>query len=156
MKKVQEYSGGVSLDANVALVKHNAEVGSKLAVEYSQLLKGNTHSQSSPGGTTKSLHTTPKAGQGKLIAIGAAAVDYQIRPDNELKLYQSCAGTWTSTFGGVARNIAEVACRLGVETHLVTAVGGDSVSQSIEEGISQIGIEGHFIRNPALKGATFL
>ena len=39
LKKVQEYSGGVSLDVNVALIKKNAEVGAKLAVNFNKMLQ---------------------------------------------------------------------------------------------------------------------
>ena len=52
LKKVQEYSGGVSLEANVALVKRNAEKGAQLAVEYNSLLTSSSTARSTNSSST--------------------------------------------------------------------------------------------------------
>jgi pseudouridine-5'-phosphate glycosidase len=38
--KVKQLTGGSSLETNIALIKHNAEVGAKIAVAYNQLKRG--------------------------------------------------------------------------------------------------------------------
>ena len=44
-------------------------------------------------------------------------------------MYQSSRGKWRHSFGGVARNIAEVAQRLGISTTLITSLGNDPQSK---------------------------
>ena len=70
-------------------------------------------------------------------------------------MYQSCRGKWRNSFGGVARNIAEVAKRLGTKTTLITALGEDPQSREIRENIKSYGID-LFDINSEEKGATFL
>ena len=79
---------------------------------------------------------------GKLISIGGSAVDYQIVPQNEMKfeLYKSCPGFSRKTLGGVARNIAQSAKRLGVEANLVTALGKDQDAKLIKKNCKDLGI----------------
>lgn len=80
----------------------------------------------------------------KLIVVGGSAVDYEVSvTDGKFELYQSCKGVWRTTYGGVGRNIAEVAKRLGTETVFVTALGGDNTSSDLRNNILSHGIELH-------------
>ena len=80
---------------------------------------------------------------GKLICIGGSAIDYQIIPQNEMKfeLYKSCPGVSKKTLGGVARNIAQSARRLGAEANLVTALGKDEDAKLVRKNCKDLGIE---------------
>jgi hypothetical protein len=78
----------------------------------------------------------------KVIVLGGSAVDFEVRvTEAKFELYQSCRGTWKTSFGGVGRNIAEVCSRLGAPTTFVTALGGDSSSADLRSHILSCGIE---------------
>ena len=57
--------------------------------------------------------------------IGGCALDYEITIQGKFMPYQSTKGHWKTSFGGVGRNIAEVAQRLGTPTTFITALGSD-------------------------------
>lgn len=55
--------------------------------------------------------------------IGGSARDYEITVQGKFQLRQSVKGIWRTSFGGVGRNISEVASRLGTQTVFITALG---------------------------------
>jgi pseudouridine kinase len=63
---------------------------------------------------------------------------------------------WRTTYGGVGRNIAEVAKRLGTETVLVTALGGDNNSAELRRSILSRGIKLHEIHDASCNAPTYL
>ena len=94
---------------------------------------------------------------GKLISIGGSAVDYQIIPKNEemkFELYKSCPGFSRKTLGGVARNIAESARKLGAEATLVTALGKDEDAKIIKKNCKELGIEVFSITPSAVSASS--
>lgn len=72
--------------------------------------------------------------------IGAAGVDIVGRLRGEFYLGASNPSNIRSTFGGVARNVAENLARLGQPVRLITAVGRDAagellLAQAVEAGV---------------------
>ncbi|EDO34183.1 predicted protein, partial [Nematostella vectensis] len=110
LKRVNELTGGKSLEANIALVKHNAKIGSQIAVEFSKLRQPNI-AKSAPIRDS--------------VVIGGANVDF-IATAKEI-VVTSNSGKVRMSFGGVGRNIAEGLSRLGMKPVFVSAVGGDSL-----------------------------
>lgn len=70
-----------------------------------------------------------KGGDRKILAIGGAAIDYQLKasdPKKKFELRKSCAGKSRKTMGGVARNIAECCSKFeGFDINLISAFGSD-------------------------------
>ena len=85
----------------------------------------------------------------QLVAVvGGAAVDIQGAPEHALALKDSNPGSIRLTMGGVGRNVAETVTRLGVETHLLTAIGGDLFGDLIRQHCGSLSID--------IKDALFL
>ncbi|XP_048590104.1 pseudouridine-metabolizing bifunctional protein C1861.05 [Nematostella vectensis] len=131
LKRVNELTGGKSLEANIALVKHNAKIGSQIAVELSKLRQPNI-AESAPirGSSKKSAAKSDDLGaqikKFRPVVIGGANVDF-IATAKEIVPEASNSGKVRMSFGGVGRNIAEGLSRLGMKPVFVSAVGGDSL-----------------------------
>ena len=124
LKRVNELSGGDSSKSStfyiykdfilfrldVALIRNNAAVGAKVAVEL-----------------TKQLVLTASSGpHAKVIAIGGTNVDIAARSSQTLELRTSNIGANKVVVGGVARNITECLCRLGLnQTLFISILGND-------------------------------
>ncbi len=92
------------------MIKNNAAVGAKIAVELSRLLNSNIHSDILP----------------KVVAIGGTNVDITARSGHQFELKTSNLGSNKVVIGGVARNITECLCRLGLnQTLLISILGND-------------------------------
>ncbi len=76
-----------------------------------------------------------------LVVIGGSNIDVLGTPDGELVPGESNPGRVRLSPGGVARNVAEAAARLGVETTLITAVGDDLFGQIVLESCSEVGVD---------------
>lgn len=63
----------------------------------------------------------------KIVVIGGAAIDFNCKSTVPLQLSTSNPGILSRSFGGVGRNIAEVASRLGSSVQFLTAVGKDAL-----------------------------
>lgn len=81
LKRVHEYSGGVSIKANINLVKRNAAIGSQIAVHLANL----QHSHSLFSFYNKKVEQHQKEEQrvdqkkNKVIVIGGSAVDFEVK-----------------------------------------------------------------------------
>ncbi len=75
-----------------------------------------------------------------LVVIGGSNIDVLGTPDGELIAGESNPGRVRLSPGGVARNVAEAAVRLGVDTTLITAVGDDLFGQIVLESCSEAGV----------------
>jgi len=67
----------------------------------------------------------------KIICIGGANIDYKFNLMNELMPNTSNPITTKSSFGGVARNVAENLGRLELDVSLLTLVGEDSAGEEL-------------------------
>ncbi len=76
--------------------------------------------------------------------IGAAGVDVVGKLRNELHLGSSNPAQIRSTFGGVARNVAENLARLGQPVRLITAVGRDTPGEQLLEQTGSAGVDVSF------------
>jgi pseudouridine kinase len=75
-----------------------------------------------------------------VLVIGGSNMDIQGFPSAELKLHDSNIGTIKLSHGGVARNIAENAARLGLNTKLITVLGDDIYGKSILDHALEISL----------------
>src|SRR4051812_37180735 len=78
---------------------------------------------------------------GPVVCFGGANLDFKARGVHSLTLRDSNPVRIYSTFGGVARNIAENLARLGASVRLISRVGSDSAGDSLLEAMSQLGVE---------------
>jgi pseudouridine kinase len=76
-----------------------------------------------------------------VLVIGAANLDIKGRLLHSTVLMSSNASAMRTSFGGVARNIAENLARLGMPVTLLTAVGDDYAGEDILEEAAEVGID---------------
>lgn len=78
--------------------------------------------------------------EGPVLVIGAAGIDLVGRVRSALKLGTSNPAHIRTTYGGVARNIAENLARLGQPVTLISAVGMDQAGDQLIEQAQQAGV----------------
>uniref|UniRef100_A0A8D2IV80 Carbohydrate kinase PfkB domain-containing protein n=1 Tax=Varanus komodoensis TaxID=61221 RepID=A0A8D2IV80_VARKO len=109
LQRVNELSSGESLKSNIALIKNNAKVGSRIAVALNRIQRGR-------GG----------GGRGDLPLENDDASAAR-RPDGG----QTNPSTVRQSFGGVGRNLADCLSRLGKTPLFISVMGKDEHSESI-------------------------
>lgn len=77
----------------------------------------------------------------RVLVIGAANFDIKGRMVNPPVMYSSNTAVIRTSFGGVARNIAENLARLGVPVTLLTAVGDDYAGEDLLESAHEVGVD---------------
>ncbi|XP_054689070.1 uncharacterized protein LOC129209141 isoform X2 [Grus americana] len=99
LQKINELTGGKSLDSNLALIQNNARVGSCIAVALSELQRARRK-----GSLPRREDTIPP----QPVVIGGINVDFIAKAQNPVILGggQTNAGRVRQTFGGVGRNLA--------------------------------------------------
>ncbi|MGQ9814624.1 MAG: PfkB family carbohydrate kinase, partial [Candidatus Roseilinea sp.] len=75
----------------------------------------------------------------EILVIGAANLDIKGRLFAPAVASSSNSCAIRTSFGGVARNIADNLARLGVPVTLLTAVGNDFAGQNILDSAAEIG-----------------
>jgi len=75
-----------------------------------------------------------------IAVVGGANTDIVGHSFAPLVAHDSNPGAVRVSSGGVGRNIAENLARLGIETQLVTALGGDANAAELERGCRLVGI----------------
>eukprot|EP00698_Gefionella_okellyi_P005506 TRINITY_DN1502_c0_g1_i9.p1 TRINITY_DN1502_c0_g1~~TRINITY_DN1502_c0_g1_i9.p1 ORF type:complete len:434 (+),score=92.52 TRINITY_DN1502_c0_g1_i9:84-1385(+) len=103
LKRVNELTKGASLKANIALIKHNAEIGAQIASQLNDMLLS----------TSRPSTTATAAPSAKVTVVGGAVTDVMCTPADELLVGTSNPGHIEHRFGGVGRNIAEALARFG-------------------------------------------
>ena len=78
---------------------------------------------------------------GPVLVIGAAGVDLVGRLQGELHLETSNPAQIRSSFGGVARNVAENLARLGQPAVLLSAVGADTAGDLLLQQLDSAGVD---------------
>ncbi|RMF40899.1 MAG: ribokinase [Anaerolineae bacterium] len=80
-----------------------------------------------------------------VLLLGAAGMDVVGRLDTELQAGTSNPAYIRSSFGGVARNVAENLARLGQPAALLSAVGEDAVGQQLVHHLAALGVDTHAV-----------
>ena len=75
-----------------------------------------------------------------LAVTGGVNIDVGARSAEKLRRKDSNPGTVRTSFGGVGRNIAHNLSLLGVETELLTALGGDDYARAVTASCASLGI----------------
>ena len=92
-----------------------------------------------------------------IAVVGAANVDIGGFPDGRAMAGDSNPGRVRTSMGGVGRNIACNAARLGLQTELVTALGGDSSAGLIRADCARAGVGlSHALCFPEESTSTYL
>lgn len=80
-----------------------------------------------------------------VLVIGASGVDVVGRVRSELDRGTSNPARIRTSFGGVARNVAENLARLGQPVTLLTAVGEDPVGEQLVHHVAGAGVDVHAV-----------
>jgi pseudouridine kinase len=78
---------------------------------------------------------------GPVLVIGSAGIDLVGRSSEKIRYGTSNPAYVRTSFGGVARNVAENLARLGMDVNLITAVGDDGPGHRLLKQASQAGID---------------
>lgn len=133
LKRVAEITKGESLRANMQLAKNNAAVAAQVAVQLCALEKN--------GGSFAHLEKTKcdtradeEGFPAEVLVVGGVALDIQCDAsrDGILQMRASNRGSIRQCLGGVGRNVAHSASRLGgVRVSFVSAVGDDVLGKAV-------------------------
>ncbi|XP_071949900.1 uncharacterized protein [Antedon mediterranea] len=132
LKRVNEITGGTALQANIALVKNNAKVGTEIAVEYSKLSANKSYSVGS-----KTMHKansyTERNSIAKPVVVGASIYDLNVMTHSTDIIYGGTTnvGSIQQGVGGVGRNVADCLSRLGADPLFISVVGDDLEGKSL-------------------------
>lgn len=92
-----------------------------------------------------------------VLVIGAAGVDLVGRLQSSLQPGTSNPAIIRTSFGGVARNVAENLARLGQAVILLTMVGDDPIGEQLLEYTRQAGVDTtHVLCTPEHRTGTYL
>ncbi|MFN8483519.1 MAG: carbohydrate kinase family protein [Anaerolineae bacterium] len=81
----------------------------------------------------------------RVVVIGAASVDVKGRALEALAPMTSNPGRVQLSIGGAARNIAENLARLGIDTVLLSVIGGDAFGQTILTHTAEAGVNVEYV-----------
>ncbi|XP_051886310.1 uncharacterized protein zgc:136858 isoform X2 [Pristis pectinata] len=120
LERIYEITQGLSLTTNIALIKNNAKVGSRIACA---LARQNTHGYNPPSLSSKGKGEAPA----KPIVIGGCNVDYVIKVEHGEMMFggPTNRSTVRQSIGGVGRNLADCLSRLGLNPLFISAIGSD-------------------------------
>ena len=77
----------------------------------------------------------------KVVVIGGAVVDLFAYPHQNIQMNDSNPGYFTTSLGGVGRNIAENLARLNIDTTLITVLGKDAQGRMIENHAKSVNLK---------------
>jgi pseudouridine kinase len=80
-----------------------------------------------------------------VLAIGGAVIDLIGRLSGELQPGSSTPAAIRTSFGGVARNVAENLARLGQQVTLITTVGEDDAGDRLLHQVQAAGVDTHAV-----------
>lgn len=93
----------------------------------------------------------------EITIIGGINIDIEGRPFEKLKYCDSNPGKVSLAFGGVGRNIAENAARLGADVAIVSVTGDDQMGIAAKKELEQLGVDVSCIRSlPGRNSAMYL
>eukprot|EP01112_Ceratiomyxa_fruticulosa_P010361 TRINITY_DN273_c0_g1_i4.p1 TRINITY_DN273_c0_g1~~TRINITY_DN273_c0_g1_i4.p1 ORF type:complete len:683 (+),score=133.54 TRINITY_DN273_c0_g1_i4:588-2636(+) len=135
LQRVNELTGGKSLEANIHLVKNNAVVGAKIASKFVEITKQQNQNVLSSNKISHEKY--------EIAIVGGAVVDLLGYPNKEigkLILKTSNPGYILVKKGGVGRNVGEVLGRLNVPTLLITKLGNDVYGNMLLDYTKSLGL----------------
>lgn len=92
-----------------------------------------------------------------IAVAGGVNIDVGARCAQKLRRKDSNPGVVRTSFGGVGRNIAHNLSLLGVETELLTALGGDDYARAVTASCEALGIGvSHALRVPDGRTSTYV
>ncbi|XP_053112226.1 uncharacterized protein LOC128327452 [Hemicordylus capensis] len=126
LQRVNELSSGESLNSNIALIKNNARVGSRIAVALNKIQRAQGRRDGSPQKGNASAVPRP-------VVIGGINVDFIAKAREPALVVggQTNPSTIRQSFGGVGRNLADCLSRLGKSPFLISVMGKDEHSESV-------------------------
>ncbi|XP_060632823.2 uncharacterized protein [Anolis sagrei] len=126
LQRVNELSNGESLKANIALIKNNARVGSRIAVALNKI-------QRAQGSRNTLLPNENVSAVSRPVVIGGINVDIIAKAKDATILHggQTNPSTVRQSFGGVGRNLADCLSRLGKTPFFISVMGKDEHSESV-------------------------
>uniref|UniRef100_A0A8C5PMY7 Carbohydrate kinase PfkB domain-containing protein n=1 Tax=Leptobrachium leishanense TaxID=445787 RepID=A0A8C5PMY7_9ANUR len=141
LKRVKEITGGKSLESNLALIKNNAQVGSRIAVALSRIWKPE-------GGLWNELRGLESSEispvDSRPVVVGGIYVDFIAKTYHNKIVYggQTNPGQVQQSFGGVGRNVADCLSRLGQKPLFISAVGQDAHSKTVFQYCTHMDMRG--------------
>ncbi|XP_041474979.1 pseudouridine-metabolizing bifunctional protein C1861.05-like isoform X1 [Lytechinus variegatus] len=157
LSRVNALTQGKSLEANIALVKNNAKVGSKIALELAAIRRkrrGNRLSSNIPHITKRDYSTYAVRHRSRRnvrrhlctssasppVVIGASIVDHTASCHGGELVYggQTNRGSFRIGYGGVGRNLADALTRLGASPIFLSAIGNDFAGQALRNNCSHM------------------
>ncbi|XP_053321261.1 uncharacterized protein LOC128492651 [Spea bombifrons] len=141
LRRVNELTGGKSLQSNIALIKNNAKVGSRIAVALSEIRSPKRGPRKSP--PCPERREKPPA-DSRPVVIGGINVDFIAKSANDKMVFggQTNPGRVHQSFGGVGRNLADCLSRLGEKPLFISALGQDDHADSVIRFCSHMDMRG--------------
>jgi pseudouridine-5'-phosphate glycosidase/pseudouridine kinase len=133
LEKINKITKGKSLASNVALIKNNARVSAKIAIELKKLLNSFPNSNKS---TTSFI-------KDEITVIGGINLDNIYKLEDEKTIHLKGVTqptTFHQSLGGVGRNMAEALINFGLKnTSLISTLGQDLPGRLIKDELKNIG-----------------
>lgn len=85
----------------------------------------------------------------EILIIGGINIDIEGYPYSKLKKQDSNPGRVKLSYGGVGRNIAENAARLGADVAMVSAIGKDESGRGAKAQLKELGVDVSLVREIA-------
>ncbi len=84
-----------------------------------------------------------------ILIIGGINIDIEGRPYKELKEQDSNPGEIKISYGGVGRNIAENAARIGERVAMLSVIGKDELGRGARQHLESLGVDVSMVREIA-------
>lgn len=153
LKEIASITNGRSLQTNMMLARNNAAVAARVAVQLVKIQedKKQAHSLVSQNGIQHEQKQLADVQQARnkprincdLLVVGATALDIhcEVRATTKLSMRVSNQGRVQQQCGGVGKNIAEAAARLGrSRVCFVSAVGDDPAAGIVLDMLKKTGV----------------
>ncbi|XP_072408342.1 LOW QUALITY PROTEIN: uncharacterized protein [Chiloscyllium punctatum] len=126
LTRIHELTKGLSLTTNIALIKNNAKVGSRIACALSRQCHHKSSTLSQPSRLKKDSFA-------QLVVIGGCNVDFIAKAKGGDLVFAGSTnrGTVRQSIGGVGRNLADCLSRLGLNPLFISAIGKDDNGEAV-------------------------
>ena len=102
--------------------------------------------------------TTPSSARsnGCIACIGGAVMNRKYRAGDAILAGTSNPASMHTSFGGVARNVAETLARLGLDVSLISVLGEDAPGRALRDHMVRLGVDMHATRTlPSVPTADY-